>query len=647
MHMKFICRRFLTTIIFVMCILAQPCIAAAPDSNAKSMATFIELSLGQNSYRADGQLIPMDTAPVMENDRVLVPLRVVAESLGCTVEWEHAAQQVTIVKDTRKIILSIGNSRAYITDLEYTREIQLDTVPKIINDRTLVPVRFVAESLGCQVYWNEAERKVLIVTVGAGGKKIGASTMMSYLQESGKSDTGMVVAVIDSGVDVDHIYLQNRIVQAHNIAEHSSDVYDEIGHGTKVAGVIVNCTPETVKIMPIKVVDENGKYSPDTIAQAIDFAVDHGAKVINISLNAAVEPGNSAVTEAVAEAVRHGCIVVAAAGNGIDDVLNYTPSNAKGAIVVTAINRNNVFTNSNYGSTVVVAAPGTEVFTTVPNNSYGVGNGTSMSAPYVSAAVAMICMDIPGITPAEIRNLLLDYSTDLGEPGWDQWYGGGLLDLSQYVVFRKSGIIGDLTKSTQEKTVALDKEIEAFRTQKLQEHLRLYGLFWNPMFANDLNAEAQRLYRANNYFAAGYYYEKALDFYPDNTVKNNLAYMIRRGEYVSYKYTIRQLLNQSKAGGCLYAYVNDALLAASKKQWNEADQIMEEFCAQYADTLGMEQIIQTWTSLSYQKDAEGDLVLGWLMRYHVYEDRQHTQEEYMERALEKYPTLPDWMKIPV
>lgn len=639
-------RRLLTTIVILVCILLQPCAAALPDSNTKSTATFIELSLGQNMYQADGQLIAMDTAPIMENNRVLVPLRVVAESLGCTVEWESATQNVTIINETRKITLSIGNSRAYLTDIGISSEIQLDAAPKIVNGRTMVPIRFVAESLDCQVYWNGAESKVLIAAVGAGGKKIGAGTMMSYLQESGKSDTGMVVAVIDSGVDVDHFYLQNRIVQAHNMVERSSDVYDEIGHGTKVAGVIANCTPETVKIMPIKVVDENGKYSPDTIAQAIDYAVDHGAKVINISLNAAVEPGNNTVTEAVAEAVRHNCIVVVAAGNSVDDVLKYTPSNAKDAIVVTAINHNDVSTNSNYGSTVVVAAPGTEVFTTVPNNSYGVGSGTSMSAPYVSAATAMICMDIPGITPAEVRNLLLDYSTDLGEPGWDQWYGGGMLDLSQYVVYRKNGIIGDLTKSTQEKTVALDKEIEAFRTQKLQEHLRLYGLFWGPMFANDLHAEAQRLYRIHDYFAAGYYCEKALDFYPDNTIKNNLAYMIRRGEYVSYKYTIRQLLDQSKAGGCLHAYVNDALLSASKKQWDEADQIMSELCAQYVDTLGMEQVIQTWKSLSYQKDAEGDLVLGWLMRYHAYEDRQRTQEEYMERALEKYPTLPDWMKIP-
>lgn len=644
--MKFCYCRLLASMILLICVLTHPCIAGEPGNNTKNMAAFIELNLGQNTYQADGQLIRMDTAPIMENNLVLVPLRVIAESLGCTVEWEHTTQQVKIINNTQKIILTIDDNRAYLTDLEHSSEIQLDAAPKVVNGRTLVPIRFVAESLDCQIYWDENESKVLIASVGVGGQKIGADKMISYLKESGKSGAGTVVAVIDSGVDVGHTYLQNRIVQAYNVAENSSDVFDESGHGTKVAGIIANCTPETVKIMPIKVVGENEKYSAESIAKAIDFASDHGVKVINISLNAAVEPSNSAVTEAVSEAVRRGCIVVAAAGNDTDDVLGYTPSNAKDAIVVTAVNENNVSTNSNYGSTVVVAAPGTEIFTTVPNNSYGVGSGTSMAAPYVSAATAMICMDIPGISPAEVRNLLLNYSTDLGEPGWDQWYGGGLLDLSQYVVYRKNGIIGDLTRSTQEKTADLDKEIEAFRTQKLQEHLQMYGLFWNPLFANDLHAEAQRLYHTHDYFAAGYYFEKALDFYPDNTIKNNLAYMIRRGEYVSYKYTIRQLLDQSKAGGCPHAYVNDALLAASKSQWNEADQIMAKFCAQYADTLGIEQVILTWQPLSYQKDAEGDLVLGWLVRYHAYEDSQYTQKEYMDKALEKYPTLPDWLEIP-
>lgn len=61
----------------------------------------------------------------------------------------------------------------------------------------------------------------------------------------------------------------------------------------------------------------------------------------------------------------------------------------------------------------------------------------------------------------------------------------------------------------------------------------------------------------------------------------------------------------------------------------------------------MEQVIQIWKPLSYQKDVERDLVLGWLTRYHAYEDNQHTQKECMERAFEKYPTLPVWLKISV
>ena len=622
--------------------------AADSSNRIGSGATFLEFYLEDGFYRVDGQRVDLDVALEIENGRMLVPLRSVAEFLGCTVKWAQVTQQVTIVRDTKVVQLSAGSASAYVTDTGITTEIQMGVIPKLVNGYMLVPIRFIAESLDCQVYWDGAEKKVLIASVGPGGRKIGVDKMMTYLESMGKADTGEVVAIIDTGVDINHIYLQNRIVQAYNAVDGSANVYDEIGHGTKVAGIIANCTPETVKIMPIKVIDEKGMYTAETIVKAIDYAVEHGVKVINISLSAAAERDNRTVSEAVSEAIYQGCSIIVAAGNDGGNTSYYSPANVENAIVVTAVNENDMlWSNSNYGDTVVAAAPGVGVMSTIPGGKYSAGDGTSLAAPYVAAAVAMIRMDIAGITPVEIRNLLRDYSTDLGDPGWDARYGGGVVNLARYIACRKDGVIGDLTKSMEERTRELDEIIEAFRKEKLKEHIQLYGLFWNPLFATDLNVKAQELYGTKDFFAAGYYYEKALSFNAhDSTAKNNLAYMIRRGEYVSCHYTIRELLDEAKADGNPYAYVNEALLLAAKNQWEEADQTIKILCEKKVGRFFMDEIIKTWTRLSYQNDVEGDLVLGWLMRYSVYTDNQYTQSDYMERAVEKYPMLPEWIKLP-
>ena len=640
--------KFWGTIVFCVCLSLIPHRAVALNERQMSTATFLQFNLGEKTYQVDGQPFLLDVYPGVENGRILVPIRALAEWLGYSVNWEQSAGRAVISDGLKTVVLYPESTSADLMELSTSYEIQLDVAPKMVDGRILVPIRFVTESLGCRVYWNDEDRTVLVASVGPGGREIGADIMMNYLEEAGKADVGALIAIVDSGVDSSHPYLQNRIVQAHNIVDNSDNVYDESGHGTKVAGIIAACTPETAKIMPIKVDNVNGVYTPESIAAAIDYAVEHRAGVINISLNAAAGRNNHVVIDAVTEAVRQGVTVVAAAGNNGNDVLNYTPSNAENAIIVTAVNGNReLWSSSNYGDTVVVAAPGVGVVSTIPNGDYGSSDGTSMAAPYVSAAAAMIRMDIPGITPDEIRNLLLGYSTDLGAPGWDPWYGGGLIDLAQYITYRETGSIGDLTRSIEERTRELDKEIEAFRQEKLDEHLAMYGLFWSPLFAADLDTEAQRLYGIKDYFAAGYYFEKAISYHnSDNIAKNNLAYMIRRGEYTSNQYPIRQLLDQAMAAGNAHAFVNDALLFASKNQWEEADSIFRGLCKQFSGTFNMEQAIQTWRTLSYQNDAEGDLVLGWLMRYGISIESQYSQQKYMERALAKYPTLPEWMKLP-
>lgn len=630
-------------LLIMLCLLLFSSTAYAANDTTDGMATFLEFKVGQSTGQLDGIPFSLDTVPMFEHNQIFVPVHYVARAFGYTLSEDQAGQQITISKDSLTVTFAIGSERVNLKDSGKNAEIVLEASPKRVGKYILIPAQFFKTCMRCQVYQDNVGQEVLIASVGSGGQRVGADAMMAYLEKSGKSDARIVVAVIDTGVDVSHPYLQNRIVQAYNITEGTEDVKDMRGHGTMVAGIIANCTPETVKIMPIK-----AENNYEDIAQAIEYAVSKGASVINISLNASAKEDNRVVTEAVTEAVRQGCSVVVAAGNDGKDVENYTPANANNAIVVTALNVNDVLdSHSNYGENVVVSAPGTEIVSTLPSNDYGSNSGTSFAAPYVSSAVAMIQMDIPGITPEEIYNLLRNYSRDLGTPGRDNQYGGGCVDLAQYVLYRENGIIGDLTKSIEERNLELDAKIEEFRKGRLDEHLESYGFFIRQIFASELGGEALRLYNTRDYYAAGYYLEKAVNLAENASNQSNLAYMLRRGEYISSTYTIRRLLEKAEAAGEPFAYINDALLKAAYGEWEAADQIMSVLCHKAIDFDGILEVSLPWEKMSYHGDAEGDLVLGWLVRYGVYTDERFTQQELMERALAKYPTLPQWLTLPM
>ena len=109
----------------------------------------------------DNTPLTFDVEPIIENDRVLVPMRKIFETLGANVEWNGNTQTVTATKDEIKINLQIGNTEMQVNG----KAVTLDAAPKLLNDRTLVPVRAVSESLNANVDWNEKTRKVTVTTV--------------------------------------------------------------------------------------------------------------------------------------------------------------------------------------------------------------------------------------------------------------------------------------------------------------------------------------------------------------------------------------------------------------------------------------------------------------------------------------------------
>lgn len=282
--------------------------------------------------------------------------------------------------------------------------------------------------------------------------------------ERGGTGEGIIVGIVDSGVDEDHVDLVGNIHSASKDVSFSRALFDRTiddidGHGTFVAGIIgamqndsgtlgvaynssllilraderTSCTdvPDDPEEEPSCI------FSDPDIAKGIDFAVATGAKVINLSLG-----GNEAsliLVQAIQGAVEAGVLMVISAGNDGEanpDAMalqGINPNFAGHIIIVGASDITNTiagFSNkAGTGQTVYMVAPGDEVTSTYLNNHLGIGGGTSFAAPHVTGAAAILFQMFPSLTAPEVMDILLESATDLGAPGVDDIYGWGLLNI--------------------------------------------------------------------------------------------------------------------------------------------------------------------------------------------------------------------------
>ncbi|MCL2629020.1 MAG: S8 family serine peptidase, partial [Oscillospiraceae bacterium] len=224
-----------------------------------------------------------------------------------------------------------------------------------------------------------------------------------YLKAQGSSSS-IIVAVLDTGVDAAHPMLKGRVISGWNFVNGNSNTTDRQGHGTHVSGTIAESTLGNVSIMPVKVLNDSGSgYSSDVIS-GIRWAADNGAKVINLSLGGY---GNLQSTrDAILYANSKGSVVVVSAGNSNDNASLYDPAWVPEAITVAAHNdKNQKASFSNYGNVIDVSGPGVSISSAVPGTGYQSKSGTSMSAPHVSAAVALLMSDANyrGLSPHAIQ----------------------------------------------------------------------------------------------------------------------------------------------------------------------------------------------------------------------------------------------------
>ena len=253
--------------------------------------------------------------------------------------------------------------------------------------------------------------------------------------------SSVTVAVLDTGVDLDHPDLVPNLVAGFDAVNEDSNPSDDQGHGTMVAGIIGASTGNgagvagvawNARIMPVKVLGADGVGTDADLAQGIVWATDHGARVINMSLGGA---GASAVIDdAVDYAIAHEVVLVAAAGNDASPVLQY-PAAAPGVYGVTATDAAGKFAwFSNHGPWYYLAAPGIGIRSTAlaagATAAYATGSGTSFSSPIVAGVMALVRERHPGWGWFEVGDEVVRTARDSGPAGLDDAYGFGLLDAS-------------------------------------------------------------------------------------------------------------------------------------------------------------------------------------------------------------------------
>ncbi len=222
--------------------------------------------------------------------------------------------------------------------------------------------------------------------------------------------------------------------------DRDNDPFDEMGHGTQVAGVaaaVINNgvgiagTAPNARIMCLRagaqLINGSGYLEEDDIAAAVVYAVENGADIINMSFGDVVSTPLMADIVAYATAAR--VVLVAAAGNENTPSLLF-PAAYDETIAVGATGENDArATFSSYGENLDLCAPGVSIYTTNTYGAYRRNGGTSFSAPFVSGAAAILLSRAPHLSPTEVRSILCRGVVDIGPPGWDEQTGHGRLDL--------------------------------------------------------------------------------------------------------------------------------------------------------------------------------------------------------------------------
>lgn len=285
-------------------------------------------------------------------------------------------------------------------------------------------------------------------SVSWGTRSMGLDRLKAYANRNPKLKNRAVVAVLDTGVNPWHAMFRGRtfLSSSRGFIYDGGSWIDGNGHGSHVTGIIADGTSRHVSFMILRVMDNSGQGSLYNVLQAVDYASKKGADVINLSLGLKNFPKDSSAYKVsekyLKRAQSRGAMVVVSAGNiDYDGITNIDkgrcyPATSKYAVTVSAItSKRKKAYFSMYGRSVDFCAPGASIISAwwQGTDQYARVDGTSMAAPGISAAAAMIRVYHPKYSFAKVYRVLREQAVDLGAKGKDSYYGYGLVHIGSPV----------------------------------------------------------------------------------------------------------------------------------------------------------------------------------------------------------------------
>ncbi|KRT93168.1 peptidase S8 [Bacillus glycinifermentans] len=252
---------------------------------------------------------------------------------------------------------------------------------------------------------------------------------------AGLTGKNVKVAVIDTGISA---HDELTVSGGTSTVSYTSSYSDDNGHGTHVAGIIgakhndygIDGIAPGVQLYAIKALDQNGTGDLESILKGIDWSIEHGVNVINMSLGTSTD--SQILHDAVDKAYQKGILLVAASGNdGNGHPVDY-PAAYSSVIAVSATDEENGIAGfSNTGAEVEFSAPGTSIISTYLHQQFAAGSGTSQATPHVTGMLALLKQLYPNETSAGLRQQLQQNVNDLGDAGRDQLFGYGLIQYKE------------------------------------------------------------------------------------------------------------------------------------------------------------------------------------------------------------------------
>ena len=296
-----------------------------------------------------------------------------------------------------------------------------------------------------------------------------------------EGNSSVVVAVIDSGIDLTHPDLQDAVwtnpneipdngidddengyiddVRGWNFIDKNNDPSDDNSHGSHVSGIIAAKTNNQIgmagicsgcSVMTLKSSDKDGRLTSLDVYFAIFYAVNNGANILNLSFGADQSnldtDSEHIMKYSIDMALSNDCLVIAAAGNISSDVSNFVPASYEGVIAVSSIGHTGVFADnySNFGDRIDITAPGGtggnvpashNIYSTIPNSTYDSYSGTSMAAPHIAGMAGLLMSTYPDITSSDVKKALFNSATDLGDSEKDPLYGHGMIHVKHALTY--------------------------------------------------------------------------------------------------------------------------------------------------------------------------------------------------------------------